>query len=906
MFATVSGSGTLSLQGAGGLTIGTLAAPITAQGSGNIHVVAVSGTPLSGFYELPVTGMLSSQTRATLDGAAVPLVWRGQNVYLPIPAAGLGYAAMLDGNSLTVVSQLLAVQNVPLTDADFAITVNGTYRLQGQKGAETPGKVSVAAGLQNVHLILDEAHLSAAAPLSIGNGAIVTLEVPASVSAATLGGGIALGADAAITVLGQGALTVRGITPANSTDHKASVSIQSNLTGIVELKNFAENNRVATVILVTDGAGAAVANRLITLKLGDGAPFERTTDAQGRVNVWGTSRLSGVDVAVLSETSVTAAIVGEQPTKPVDTPDITGISAKNNIIIFSTDNAGTAGVVYKVGTATQDIRDGYDPACAYAPMIGGECEIPGLEKGQIVSYRCVAAYAPDVALSAKTQDAFTFSEQSAFTAVKGRERAALTLKSGDLKMEYTGSPFVFDVSKVPSRLTVEYLRGGSWTTHAPSNVGSYTVRVIVPMQDPAFYPGQYDFTIRITKRVIYIYPGDYEKMQGEDDPDVFEFTYEPALITGDRITGKLTRQSGEEPGNYPYVLSRLVAPEYYDLRLGEDASLFYIYETPHSWLDPMDRIDPVYQVLRFSGGKKLDLLIKTTEKLVLGVEEYGGMVFDGLDGNIRPFSPSMRLMPRHDKVLLILRAEAELNRDHGYATDADGHVVYRPRTLYLTLDKMKRLQKQNVSHVLFQLNGAGLMVSLDELRSDEMRALLKAQGTSLTQGRFRLTLEPVSGQDDLLSGEAGAQTAARMALPLMRMNVSFVAPGNQVIDVSSALQDMTVVFSQDALTQPETQQQQASVVETKDGRVVSTGDAQTVSEFAQRFDTALDRVTREGYALCRYEALPAALDTLLIVPYTSSEEEAAYRSLMQSATYLMTHVRTGGLYGVSNTQWLAQ
>ncbi len=913
---TVSGSATLHLQGAGSLTIESLQSPVTAQGSGNIQIKAISGAPLAALCELPVGGTLTAKTRATLDGAAIALLWCGQSAYLPTPPAGMGYAAMLDGDKLTIISQLSGIQNLPLADTELTITQNGVYRLQGQKGVETLGKITLAAGLPSVRLILDEVHLSAEALLTIGDGAIVTLEAPAGVSAATLYGGISLGADAVLTVLGEGALTISALTPVNTTDHKASVSVQCNLTGIDTLIDLKEYDRVATVIVVTDESGAVVSDRPVTLKLGDGSPFERKTDAQGRVAVWDRQRVTGVAVAVLSDAAVTAAILGDTPTQPdapakpvtpVKTPSITDISAKNNIIVFKTDNAGTAGVVYKVGADTQPIRDGFDPSCAFVPMIGGECEIPALEKGQVVSYRCVAAYEGGAALTEETQDAFAFSEQSAFTAIKSQQRRGLTLKSDDLKKEYDDCEFAFDTAKVPSRLTVEYLREGSWTKRAPVKVGSYPVRIFVPMQDATFYPGQYDFTVRIQKRVVYVFPGDYEKMQGESDPEGFDYSYEPSLLPGDQITGRLTREAGEESGNYPYSLSRLSAPEYYELRLAEDAAMFFISERPHSWIDPMDRIDPVHQVLQFSSGKKLDLILNTTEKLLLGVEEYGSMVIDGIDGKMRPFSPSLRLMPRHDNALLILRAEAELSPDHGYETDRDGRVIYRPRTLLLTLDKIKRLQRQSISHILFELNGTGVMLALSDLRAQAMQDTLHDQQALLTQGRFCVSLEPITGQDDLLPGEESAETAARLSLPLMRVGVSFQTATNQVIDVTGALSELTVAFAQDELSLPEEEgQASADIVKTRDGRIVTAPAAETTNEYEQRFELALHRMAREGTVMCRYGALPASLDTLLIVPYTSSEEEALYRSLMQGATYLMTRVQSGGLYGVSNTQWLAQ
>jgi hypothetical protein len=47
------------------------------------------------------------------------------------------------------------------------------------------------------------------------------------------------------------------------------------------------------------------------------------------------------------------------------------------------------------------------------------------------------------------------------------------------------------------------------------------------------------------------------KERGAQDPDTLRYTFSPALITGDRLTGKLSRQMGEDVGVYPIVQGSL-------------------------------------------------------------------------------------------------------------------------------------------------------------------------------------------------------------------------------------------------------------------------------------------------------------------------------------------------------------
>ena len=85
------------------------------------------------------------------------------------------------------------------------------------------------------------------------------------------------------------------------------------------------------------------------------------------------------------------------------------------------------------------------------------------------------------------------------------------------------------------------------------------------------------------------------------------------MLEDDEVTGSLSRVKGETYGNYPYLTGSLSAPDYYELVIAPDSPLFFIDWNIHHYLpyDPLARIDPVYDELRFSSGKTLRTQIRT-------------------------------------------------------------------------------------------------------------------------------------------------------------------------------------------------------------------------------------------------------------------------------------------------------
>ncbi len=111
--------------------------------------------------------------------------------------------------------------------------------------------------------------------------------------------------------------------------------------------------------------------------------------------------------------------------------------------------------------------------------------------------------------------------------------------------------------------TYQYKIGDHWQTELPTQVGSYRIKVIV--EGNIYYEGgEFEQTeyFTIVPKHIYITPLDATKVAGSSDP---EFTYtieEDAMLEGDVLTGSLSRQMGELPGNYQITLGTLGNPNY--------------------------------------------------------------------------------------------------------------------------------------------------------------------------------------------------------------------------------------------------------------------------------------------------------------------------------------------------------
>ena len=213
---------------------------------------------------------------------------------------------------------------------------------------------------------------------------------------------------------------------------------------------------------------------------------------------------------------------------------------------------------------------------------------------------------PGVTLSGDTASAFAFSEKVVFTVKEERQPLVIA----DQERTYNGKAFQLSKKLYPQSATVSYFQDGELRParsrqggrrHRPRNRACR--RCAVPA-------GQRPMCALTIKRiVVLIYPEEASKQKGQEDPDFYYEYDESVMLEDDEVTGSLSRVKGETYGNYPYlkISGSLSAPDYYELVIAPDSPLFFIDWNIHHYLpyDPLARIDPVYDELRFSSGKTL-------------------------------------------------------------------------------------------------------------------------------------------------------------------------------------------------------------------------------------------------------------------------------------------------------------
>ena len=902
-------SGPYAVSGTGRLHVGTLSgAGLTAQG-GLTFRAAAGDAPLAWTAVAVSGGEMALDLTAEHNGAAVPVLFfaaNPQTAYAPLPqaAAGYHYAATVQGSRLL----LEAVEDeqgasVTLGASDHTFDASGNYRVVSEGG--TSGKIIVADGV-SVKLTLAGAFTSG--DLRIGAGASVTLVL----QGANAVGPLVLGEGAALSVSGTGALD------ASSASGGGTVTIS-------ETTNLSLSSGTAlpgsalqpTVIAVTNDENAPMARTQIVLKLGNEEPFSVTTGRSGTVTLWRAQALSGTDVVVLSDQDTYAAVINGGAASPDALPVIRNVKATPyGSITFETDTGNTLGVQYIVSDKEEEMADTWVPTAGVALLRGGECTIPGLKDGDVVTFRAFACAQAGVTLSGDTASAFAFSEKVVFTVKEERQPLVIA----DQERTYNGKAFQLSKKLYPQSATVSYFQDGELMQRAPVKVGEYIARVTVPAGDAQYLPGSYDVRMTIKRIVVLIYPEEASKQKGQEDPDFYYEYDESVMLEDDEVTGSLSRVKGETYGNYPYLTGSLSAPDYYELVIAPDSPLFFIDWNIHHYLpyDPLARIDPVYDELRFSSGKTLRTQIRTIDVLKVGDTYYGTPVTDLIDGRERPATPTLRLRGGYDSALLILNAEPELNADGGYATDLDGNKLVRGRRLTISYSMLNNLARQNVDYIAFGLDGVMALVDLQELRSGEAVAeLMEREGISKSSGtRFQVDLEPVTADTQLAQSEASAQEAADLGEKLMRVSVK-VSSGSRRVDIAPVLKNASVLFDASGLLESDLAVTQASgdVTETVAGKPVTEdgqdermqaavaaakGEAAADEELLDwTLQLLNDHIRLHSTTLLRYDGGEKTLDTTAVVPYTASESNRAmFRAVMRTRPYLTAQLTKSGLYGL--------
>lgn len=914
----LSGSAAMTLSGSGSVSVQEIAvSSLTVLGPLTLSCGTDSSGALSGWQSVTADGDLSLDTAAIYQGKQMPLCFMTSNprigfLPLPAPAPGYRYQATLQGGKLNIAAVESAAQLMELTNAGLPNLGSGNYLLRGGDGVT--GDVVIPASAK-VKLTLENVRTTGS--LRLGEGASVSIAV---LGASRFGGTVTLGKKASLSVSGTGSLYAGSVS--GGAGCSTTVGNQTSLT-LGAGAALPGSKLKPTVIFVTDSANNPMLNREVTLKLGREKPFTTNTGANGHITLWRSKALTKVDAVVLSESETYATILSGGMGAPDALPGkISDEQRKDengsHYVTFTAAGGKTMGIQYYVREQAVDMPDTFAPDAGVAYMKDGRCVITGLKDGSVVTYRAFASASENAALSADTADAFTFGEQHRFT--------VRFLQISKQTKEYDGKAFPLNKKLLPSGVSqkdVKYYSGNELLPGAPVNAGQYIAKVTVPEGHPDYLPGVYSVDIDIARRPVYIYPEPASKLQGEEDPPFF-YTYSE-MIGDDEVTGWLIRVKGEWYGNYAYLPDWLSATgDNYDIRIDPDTPAFFIDWGPHHYMpyDPFARIDPVYDELRFSDGSKLKTQIRTNEQLKIGDVYYGELVTDTQDHKDRPITPTLRLRGGYDDALLILTAEAELNEDGGYQTDADGKRMVRGRQLTLSYATLNRLKTQNINYLAFSLNGVSVLVNLEDLRGcAKLDKLMEDNGISRIGTKFLLILEPVGSEGDLAEGEASAADAARLSEPLMRVGIYLENNGRRV-DISSALTGARMLFDASGLledgggdapepdggditetvmgkraepTQPPLSGQEAAAI------AGAKGEAETTAELLEVAQSLLiKQIGRFGYTLMRYGERASVLDSTPVVPYTSSESNAAmFRALMRTKPYLAAAFDLSGLYGLT-------
>lgn len=751
------------------------AVTVTVQGTNAVYGVFVSGSvSINGSGTLTVDQMLTGYTavdapvtlaeqKLTVNGAAATLLKTTDGkLLLPALEDGKRWLVTGDENNLTAISETMDGDHFDLTQTPQVTTAAAKFTVDGSTemiaGTIASAASSAKATLRNVHLTGGNV-LQAAGTLSVeltgsndllGTNAIQLAE----------GASVQLNAASGRTVLEQSDLT--GITLAGN------------------VKVVPESSQPHTTIRVTDEDGNIVAGKDLTLTI-NGTTYQFTTHDDGCIYLWGQGAMNVTDLAATDGEKVYTAVIVNGDGKATERIAIENVTVTDkddgSIHVNFTADAATTGVMYVVGDGASELPDTYVESANYILADHGEATILDVKPGQVVTLRIVAAAEENALFMADTVDGFSFSE--AFTM---KHRGAFTIDE-ELDQTYTGKAYKNPV-KLPRGAKIAY-QGKQLKDGMPVKVGSYTMKITIPEGNDTYLPGVYEFDFKITKIPLTIIPDpNQEKLEGEEDPEIFTFETD-GLINKDQVEGILTREEGEEPGNYAFLLDELKAPDYYELKLIDDAYTFTIVpggDFPSGGGGEILR--PIKQTVVRGDKREVSVMLNTQDTLAVTHSVFGRIVFATTDKQERPFTPSLSWNKETDEVLLRIRTEAELNKDGGYVTDSSGKALWTGRYMSMGLAGLNQLNKVGVDAISLNCNGASLVVRIEDLIGDVMQAYAKEQGGMLQKGYYRLTIVPVETSDD--AQEAEAFDALSPLTRGWRMSVTLTLDGKET-DVTSLL-----------------------------------------------------------------------------------------------------------------------
>ena len=846
---------------AGALITSDEALTITAQGDNTVSGTFLSGTgkaaingsgtltleqTLSGYtaVEAPVT---LAQQSLTVNGVTSTLLKTTDGkLLLPEAEAGKHWYVTGDEQTITAVSEDTNGGHYDLNETTQITTDAAKFTVDGAAstvaGSITSTASTAEATLRNVHL-------------TGGN----VLNAEGNLTAEMTGNNDLLGGNA-IHLADGASLTLKATTG-------RTVLEQTDLTGITlegNVQVIPESTEPHTTIMVTDGDGNAVAGKELTLTV-NGTSYQFTTHDNGMIYLWGQGTLDTTDLAATDGTNVYAAVIVGGSGKATERIAIKNITVTDvdadTIHVSFTADAGTTGIMYTVGDTAADLPDTYVPEAYYINLYGGQsADILNVKAGQTVTLRVVAAADENAVFSADTVDGFTFSDVLTI-----KHRGPFTVDDEEeLDQEYTGKAYKNPIT-LPKGAKISY-QGKHLKDGMPVKVGSYTMKITIPEGNDTYLPGVYEFDFKITKIPLIIIPDpNQEKLEGEDDPEEFTFTTD-GLINKDKVEGILTREEGEEAGNYEFLLDLLEAPDYYELQLAEDAYTFTIIPIGDDYAGggSGEVLHPVKQTIVRNDKREVSVEIKTQESIIVTHSRFGQIVFSTEDKKERPFTPSLSWNKETDEVLLRLRTEAELNSDGGYVTDSNGKTVWSGRYLSMGYAGLNQLHKVGVDAISLNCHGASVVVRIEDLLNETMQAYAKEQGGTLQSSFYHVTIIPMEESDN--TEEAAA---ADTLSPLTRSwRVSVTLTVNRVeTDVTSMIPSLQVT--------------------------VDTQETKTLLQSMNRYDEKTFATDIALYAVEEAEEgyVTTALESTYVEPFMPEELEAVdFSAIMYSRDYLVAKV----------------
>ena len=258
------------------------------------------------------------------------------------------------------------------------------------------------------------------------------------------------------------------------------------------------------------------------------------------------------------------------------------------------------------------------------------------------------------------------------------------------------------------------------------------------------------------------------------------------------------------------------------------------------------------------------------EEAQVTYSRIGEVVYATSDNRQRPFSPSLVWNEETDEVLLRVRTEAELNKDGGYVTDADGYPLWTGRYMRLSWLGFRLLNNIGVDAVSFSCNGAAINLRLEDLLGEDMQAFIKENRGDLKNARFRLSVEPMEEAEE---SHVAAADALRPVSRLWRVGVTLILDKKE-IDVTDRLPSLTV-----SVAMLETQQ---------------------LLEMMDRYDAAKFPSQFQLYSLPEGDSAFSGMDSAFIQPWMPEEMSlVSFPAAMYTYDYLHAPLRACGLVAVA-------